>query len=92
MLRLWALRLGAVIVCLRLEGARGDVTSDCERPYIKEHRVEHHGCYLNWHICMDQGRFTVFQDKVRPGVNFDTTLEIFNSDSLFNLPGSTSAH
>ena len=28
--------------------------SECERPYIKEDRVEHHGCYLNWHICMDQ--------------------------------------
>lgn len=23
------------------------------------------------------------------GVNFDTTLEIFNSDSLFNLPGGS---
>ena len=55
-LPLWPLCMCEVHLCfeLMLVANAADVASECERPYIKEDRVEHHGCYLNWHICMDQ--------------------------------------
>ncbi len=73
-----------LIFKLKLVISAADVTSDCERPYIKEDRVEHHGCYLNWHICMDQASS---QLELPNSSVSEVMLELLDSSSLRTRTG-----
>ncbi|KAL3136014.1 hypothetical protein ABBQ32_007051 [Trebouxia sp. C0010 RCD-2024] len=69
---------------------RADLVSrqeTCEKPHFVDWAVWEHGCVHERNVCLDQGVFIVFQDKVKPGKNY-TGSQLFDTGGAFyNMPG-----
>ncbi|DBA98894.1 TPA: hypothetical protein ACH3X1_014643 [Trebouxia sp. C0004] len=66
-------------------------SSRCSRPVIDEDRLQDHACTLFSKVCIDQGRFVMFSDEMRPGRTFwrDDVFDITQTADgpFYNVPG-----
>lgn len=63
----------------------------CYRPVIDEDRLQDHACTMFNKVCIDQGRFVMFADEMRPGRTFwrDDIFDITQTADgpFYNVPG-----
>lgn len=59
----------------------------CEQPHFVDWALWEHGCVAERNVCIDQGVFIVFQDKVKPGKNFTGTQLFDTGGAFYNVPG-----
>jgi hypothetical protein len=56
-------------------------------PRVNWTALAEHGCLVREHVCVDQGRFVAFDERLQPGARFEHGGQLFSHAAFHNLPG-----